>query len=342
MGPFVVVLIERNRPPVVIRYNPELTDSAGSREYIGGGRSNSKGVSGMKKVLVAGATGYLGQFVVMALTARGYWVRALGRSTAKLAPVEEHADELFIGEVTGPDSLAGLCDGIDIVFSSVGITRQKDGLTYNDIDYQANRNLLTIAEAAGVSQFMYVHVLNAEKLEHVAMVQAKQAFVDELERSGLDHTVICPTGFFSDMEEFLSMARSGRVYLFGDGSNRINPIHGADLAEVCADALESAESQIDVGGPEVFTYRKIAELAFDAREQREKITCVPKSLVSAIVGALRWLTPAKVYGPVQFMASVMTMDVIGQSHGQRRLADHFRERSGTFGSKSSEDHSLPV
>ena len=309
---------------------------------MGGGHSNSRGVSGMKKVLVAGATGYLGQFVVKALKAKGYWIRALGRSAAKLAPVEEYADELFIGEVTDPDSLAGLCDGIDIVFSSVGITRQKDGLTYNDVDYQANRNLLTMAEAAGVSQFMYVHVLNAEKLEHVAMVQAKQAFVDDLKRSTLDHTVICPTGFFSDMEEFLSMARSGRVYLFGDGSNRINPIHGADLAEVCADALESAESQIDVGGPEVFTYRQIAELAFDVLEQREKITCIPKPLVSAIVGALRWLTPAKVYGPVQFMASVMTMDVIGQPHGQRRLADHFRDCSRTIGSKSSEDHPLPV
>ena len=148
----------------------------------------------MKKVLVAGATGYLGPFVVKGLKAQGYWVRALGRSAAKLAPVAEYADELFIGEVTDPESLTGLCDGIDIVFSSVGITRQKDGLTYKDVDHQANRNLLTISEASGVARFMYVHVLNAEKLHHVAMIQAKQAFVDNLKRSTLDHTVICPTG----------------------------------------------------------------------------------------------------------------------------------------------------
>jgi uncharacterized protein YbjT (DUF2867 family) len=296
----------------------------------------------MKKVLVAGATGYLGRFVVKAFKAKGYWVRALGRSEAKLAPIKELADELFIGEVTDPGSLDGLCDGIDAVFSSVGITRQKDGLTYNDVDYQANRNLLTLAEASDVSKYMYVHVLNAEKLKHVALVQAKQTFVDDLKRSTLDHTVICPTGFFSDMEEVLSMARSGRVYLFGNGSNRINPIHGADLAEVCAETLVRPASEIDVGGPEVFTYREIAELAFDVVDQREKITCIPKYLVSATVGALRWLTPAKVYGPVQFMASVMTMDVIGQPRGQRRLADHFRDRTTTIGSKSSEDHPLPV
>jgi len=296
----------------------------------------------MKKVMVAGASGYLGQFVVKALKAKGYWIRALGRSAAKLAPVAEYADELFIGEVTDPDSLTDVCDGIDIVFSTIGITRQKDGLTYRDVDYQANRSLLTIAEGSGVSKFMYVHVLNAEELRHVAMIQAKQSFVDELQRSTLDHVVICPTGFFSDMEEFLSMARSGRVFLFGDGSNLINPIHGADLAEVCATAVETEQSQIDVGGPERFTYREIAELAFAVLSKPEKITCVPKSLVSATVGALRWLAPAKVYGPVEFMASVMTMDVIGQSYGQRRLSEHFRDCAGSIGSKSGEDHPLHV
>ena len=294
----------------------------------------------MKKVLVAGATGYLGQFVVKAFKAKGYWVRALGRSEEKLAPVEEYADDLVVGEVTDPDSLYGVCDGIDVVFSSVGITRQKDGLTYTDVDYQGNRNLLTVAEGSGVSKFVYMHVLNAEQLQHVAMIQAKQAFVDELKQSALETTVICPTGFFSDMEEFLKMARSGRVYLFGDGSSRINPIHGADLAEVCADALESTESQIDVGGPEVLTYREIAEFAFDVLEKPAKISCLSKKLISGSVAALRWLTPVKVYGPVEFMASVMTMDVIGQPHGRRRLADHFRDCGRSIGNKSREDPPL--
>jgi uncharacterized protein YbjT (DUF2867 family) len=296
----------------------------------------------MKKVLVAGATGYLGQYVVKALRSRGYWVRAFGRNAARLGPVEEFADELFVGELTDPGSLNDLCNGIDIVFSSVGITRQKDGLTYKDVDYQANSTLLSLAVASGVSTFMYVHVLNADKLQDVAMIQAKQAFVDELRESALDHTVVCPTGFFSDMEEFLSMARSGRVYLFGDGSSRINPIHGADLADVCVAALESEERQLDVGGPEEFTYREIAELAFDTLDRPRKITCIPKSLVSATVGAMRWLTPAKVYGPVEFMASVMTKDVIGQPYGQRRLADHFRDCGRIIGSKPHEDHALPV
>ncbi len=278
----------------------------------------------MKRVLVAGATGYLGRFVVKAFKARGYWVRALGRSTEKLESIEEYADELTIGEVTDTDSLRGVCDDIDIVFSSVGITRQKDGVTYRDVDYQGNKNLLTVAEAAGVKQFIYVHVLGAEHMRHVALVQAKQAFVDELEQSRLDHRIICPSGFFSDMEEFFEMARSGRVFLFGDGSNRINPIHGADLAEVCVDAAEGKERKVEVGGPEVFTYRQIAELAFDVLDKPPKVMSTPRALVGLFVGALRWLTPVRVHGPLQFLAAVMMMDVVGEPRGDRRLTNHFR------------------
>ena len=285
----------------------------------------------MKTVLVAGATGYLGQFVVYALKNRGYRVRAFGRNEQKLDPIKEYAEELFVGEVTDPGSLVGLCDGVDVVFSSVGITRQKDGLTYQDVDYQGNKNLLTAAKASGVAKFVYVHVLNAQKMRHVSLVQAKQAFVDDLKRAELDYTVVCPTGFFSDMEDLLAMARSGRVYLFGDGSNRINPIHGADLADVCADVLETSIQQIDVGGPEVFTYREIAELAFNILDKPEKITCIPRKLVSVAMEALRWLTPMKTYGPIQFLASVMTMDIVGQPHGQARLADHFRGREASPG-----------
>ncbi len=297
----------------------------------------------MKKILVAGASGYLGQYAVKAFKERGYWVRALGRSASKLETVSEYADELFVGEVTDPGTLRGLCDSIDIVFSSVGITRQKDGLTYRDVDYQGNRNLLNSAEASGVSKFVYVHVLCDDRLTRVAAIEAKQAFVDDLERSTLEHTVVCPTGFFSDMEEIYEMARSGRVYLFGDGSNRINPIHGADLAEVCADALENPAQRIAVGGPELFTYREIAELAFDVLDKPRKITGIPKRLILATVGAMRWLTPVRIYGPVEFLSSVMTTDVVGDQHGNRRLADHFRSCARAADDQSAGDsHGTPM
>ena len=46
-------------------------------------------------------------------------------------------------KATHPESLAGVMDGVDVTVSALGITRQVDGLTYYDVDHQANVNLLT-------------------------------------------------------------------------------------------------------------------------------------------------------------------------------------------------------
>ena len=96
----------------------------------------------MNKVLVAGATGYLGRYLIQELKKQDYWVRVLARNTQKLDDLRNCFDEVFEAEVTKPDSLIGVGKDIDIVISSIGITRQKDGLTYMDVDYQGNINLL--------------------------------------------------------------------------------------------------------------------------------------------------------------------------------------------------------
>lgn len=100
-----------------------------------------------KKVLVAGATGYLGQYLVKELKKRDFWVRVLIRKEAQKAKFE-FVDDYFVGQATEPDSIKKITKDVDAVISAVGITRQKDGLTYMDVDYQANVNLLNEAKKA--------------------------------------------------------------------------------------------------------------------------------------------------------------------------------------------------
>ncbi|MEJ2581084.1 MAG: SDR family oxidoreductase, partial [Acidobacteriota bacterium] len=214
----------------------------------------------MKRVLVAGATGYLGGFVCKAFKDRGYFVRALVRSSKKLDGLWDSTDEIVEAQVTQPETLTRICDDIDCVFSSVGITRQKDGLTFRDVDYQGNKNLLEVALKAGVRKFVYVSALNGPDLRLLDIIDAHEAFVDELKDSGIALAVLRPTGYFSDMGEVLEMARKGRVWLIGSGENRVNPIDGADLATACVDAMEGNETEIDVGGPQTFTWKEVAAL----------------------------------------------------------------------------------
>jgi len=279
----------------------------------------------MKKVLVAGATGYLGQYVIKELKKQNYHVCALVRNSEKLENLREYIDEIFQAEITKPDTLSGICDGIDYIISSIGITRQKDGLTYMDVDYQGNKNLLYLALKNNISKFIYVSVINAHLMKDLKVIQAKEQFVAKLKESKLDYTVIRPTGFFSDMLEFLKMAKKRRVTLFGSGEHKINPIHGADLAEVCVNALKNYGKEINVGGPETFAFQEIAELAFNVLNKEPKLYALPMWMIRIILLLMRTFTSSKTYGPLEIMISVMTMDVVGELYGKERLEDFFKQ-----------------
>ena len=280
-----------------------------------------------QRVLVVGATGYLGKFVVKELKACGYWVRALSRNHERIEPVRQYVDEVILAEATKPETIKGLCKDIDIVFSSLGITRQKDGLTYMDVDYQANRNVLNEALIDNVTKFMYISVLNSDRLRHLEIVKAKERFAQELREADIEHIIVRPNGFFSDMAEFLTMAKRGRVYLIGKGEFRANPLHGADLAEACVKWFGSNGGEFDIGGPEILTQNEIALQAFEALKKEPKITCIPLWVKNLIVKFARILTPAKTYGPLEFFMTVLAMDMVAPTYGQHTIKEYFKEMS---------------
>jgi len=276
------------------------------------------------KVLLAGATGYLGRFVAKELIKRSNPTRIIVREGKKIN-LEGVPLETVYAEVTRMESLEGVMEGIDTVISTVGITKQKDGLTYMDVDYQANKNLLDEAISSGVRKFIYVASLNGERLTHLKMAEAKESFVEELKQSGLDYCIVRPNGFFSDMGEFLKMAKKGKAELFGDGSYRMNPIHGADLAEVCVNAIHANEKTIEVGGPEVLTHKEIAELAFHTIGKPVKISYMPEWIRKTILWSARSFSSSKKYGPMEFFFTVLSMDMIAPPYGTYTLKTFFEQ-----------------
>ncbi|WNJ18790.1 SDR family oxidoreductase [Pontibacter sp. G13] len=276
----------------------------------------------MKRVLVAGATGYLGRYLVRELKARGHWVRVLIRKPEQEA-LFDAVDDVFVGQITDPNSLAGICEGIDWVITSVGITRQKDGMTYMDVDFQGNLNLLQQAQAEKVDRFQYISAINGDQMRHLKIFEAKEGFVDRLVSCDVSHQVIRPNGFFSDMRDFLDMAKSGRVYLFGDGEFKLNPIHGADLAAFCVDSLNRPETDLTIGGPDMFTQNELAALALEVWDKPARIIHLPDGIRKFIIWAMRTFTASKTYGPVEFFMTAMSMENIAPTTGTHHLRDYF-------------------
>ncbi|WP_299462795.1 SDR family oxidoreductase [uncultured Microscilla sp.] len=285
----------------------------------------------MKKVLVAGATGYLGKYVVQTLKQQGYWVRALVRNQKKLSQTGKFGepavaglvDDVFVGEITRPETLKGALDDIDWVFSSVGITRQKDGLSFWEVDYQANKNLLELAKQASIEKFVFVSVFQGEALaKKIAVAHAREAFVKELKQSGIAYSIVRPSGYYSDMSEFMTMAAQGRVFLVGNGSGIINPIHGADLAEVCVQAFQEDVPEVDAGGQEVFSYQRIGEMAFDVLDSKPRFMKIPVWATKVLIALIKPFNKQQADLFKFFITAANNTD-IAPKHGRHNLRQYF-------------------
>ena len=278
----------------------------------------------MQNILLAGSTGYLGIYIARELHKKGYDFKAIARNPENLMQNDIKANEVIAAELTKPESISDYCKDIDVVISAVGITRQKDGLTYMDVDYQANLNLLQEAKKWGVKKFIYMSALNGEKLRHLKICAAKELFAEQLKNSGIDYCIIHPNGFFSDMSEFFHMAKRGKVYLFGNGELKMNPIHGEDLAAACIDAIDKPDKEIQIGGPETLTHNEIASIAFNILGEKPRIAHIPNWVRVAILRLVRLFTGSKIYGPIEFFMTVMAMDMIAPKYGKHTLKEHFR------------------
>ncbi len=98
-------------------------------------------------VAVAGATGYLGRHVCLALAEQGFSVRALVRSEAAARRPGNFGAPALDGIVTDftlvdyerPETVDGVFVGVDRVVSTLGVTRQKASPW--DIDFLGNLRL---------------------------------------------------------------------------------------------------------------------------------------------------------------------------------------------------------
>ena len=277
--------------------------------------------------VVAGATGYAGGHVAGALHDRGWTVRALVRDPDRLGAAAASFDEVFVGQATRAETLTGLFDDADVAFSSIGIRTLRRRPSFMAVDYGANMNLVDAAERAGVRRFVFISVLGGETFrDRNPLIDARERVADRLRSSRMQAVVVRPTGFFDDMDEIFELARRGRVWLVGDGTTRVNPIHGADLADFVADRLEDPDPvpASSIGGPDALTQREIAELAFSALGRPPRISHASLRLLAAASVAARPFS-SNAAALIGMFALLGEHDGVGEAIGTRRLVDHYAE-----------------
>lgn len=107
------------------------------------------------RVLITGASGFLGRRMVEMLVERGYQVRALVRKTSRIDPLRLPGVEIFYGDVTDAQSLQPAFAGIDYVVHAVADTSGTEAGA-RLVTIQGTRNILDLCASHPVRKLVYI------------------------------------------------------------------------------------------------------------------------------------------------------------------------------------------
>ena len=276
------------------------------------------------KVVLAGAFGHLGADILRELVKQGHEVVAADLKTKEISGLEGKYTPRAM-DVTEPETLKGLCEGADVVITTVGLTGTSATITNYDIDYQGNLNLLREAQRAGVKHFSYISVIKADSDPQVPMLHAKYLFEQELKKSGISWVIHRPTGYFYDIAKvFMPMIEKGQVTLLGKQDVHANVIDTPDFAQFIVLHMTDDNRMFDVGGKETYSYAEIAQMFFAAAGKPPVIKRAPVFLFDV----LAWVNKRKKNGKeaiIRFSKWTLTHELVGKDvYGEGSFQEYIR------------------
>jgi uncharacterized protein YbjT (DUF2867 family) len=208
-------------------------------------------------ILVAGATGFVGQRIALALQRKAGHVRALVRSGASNPKAKNLASagiEVVAGDLTIPDTVAHACTDVETVVCTATAmpTGADDGL--RRVDRDGVLALIDAADRAGVKKFVYTSYTGNVRTD-CPLHTAKRDCEARLLQTRMDVVILRPSYF---MEAWLGPLLGfdplgGTVRIYGSGERPVSYISAFDVAEIgVAATLRSTVKQaiLEMGGPE--------------------------------------------------------------------------------------------
>jgi nucleoside-diphosphate-sugar epimerase len=213
------------------------------------------------KVLVTGATGFLGGHVAEQLAARGDFVRALVRKTSNTKHLETlRGVELFEGSVEQAGRVREAVEGVDAIVHCAGIVKARSSDEFFTVNVGGTSNLVDAARKLGKSLRRFVHVSSLEAVgpsedgnpvpadqENPVTAYGRSKLAAEkvvhAAKDDIAVTILRPSGIYGprDVEvlELIKPVKRGLFPVVNGGRSKGVWVYATDCAAACLRAIDA-------------------------------------------------------------------------------------------------------
>ena len=262
----------------------------------------------MKTVLVTGATGFLGKYVVDELVQHGYQVRAFGRNSKVGRSLENSSISFFQGDLTKADDVLEACKGMDLVVHAGALSTVWG--PWEDF-YLANvlgtKYVLEACRQAGIQRLVYVSSpsIYAAPRDQLGIKESDAPEENNLNNyirstlasEKLVSIILRPRGLFgigdtSILPRVINLSQKLGIPLIGDGRQLMDMTCVENVALAIRLAIEAPEAKGEVynitnGEPRAF--RDLLEESLTGLGYPIKYRKIPASLLSGIASSLEFI-----------------------------------------------------
>ncbi len=213
-----------------------------------------------KRVLITGATGFIGSNLAKFLEAKGFFLKLLCRPTSDFSNFLNDSVEICLGNILDVQSLERAIEGCDFVFHLAAYAKNwaKDPGSFFEVNVKGTRNVLEVSRKAGVKKVIHTSTCmtfgSSKTMPVDESWRREEDFFTEYERTksraeevadiffkeGLPVVIVSPTRLFGPglLSEANSVTRMIKLYLqkkwrliLSDGTSVGNYAYIKDVVE---------------------------------------------------------------------------------------------------------------
>ena len=262
-------------------------------------------LQGPKLVTVFGGSGFVGRHVVRALAKHGYRIRVACRRPDLAGHLQPLGN---VGQIHCVQanlryrwSIDRAVEGADFVINLVGILAEGGKQKFDSLQARGAGWVAEAAASVGAGMIQ-MSAIGADVDSNADYLRTK-ALGEKLAREALPGSIIVrPSIIFGPEDDFFNrfgtMARFSPVLpLIGGGKTKLQPVYVGDVAEAIAFAVDgkvTSGTVLELGGPEVLTFRTCLEKMLEVIERKRGFITLPFALAKAIGGFAQYAPGAPI------------------------------------------------